>query len=84
MPAVLKLKGVKYSLNSKDFSDQKIDQDSFCVKNTLQSGGDALEKGSSLTCLQKLSFNPAYECFPHLKSDLLFFSTGKSIVLRYT
>lgn len=36
---------MKYDLNIKDFSDHEIDQDSFCMKNTPQSAGDALEKG---------------------------------------
>lgn len=50
----------------------------------LQSAGDALERGRSLTCLQKLNFNAVYGDFPHLKRGLLFFSARKSIVLRDT
>lgn len=35
-----------------------------------------------VACLQKFNFNPVYSCFPHLQRYLLFFSGGKSTVLR--
>lgn len=46
---------MKYSLNSKGFSDQEIEQDS-CIEIMLQSAGDALEKGQESQLSSEVEF----------------------------
>lgn len=75
---------MKYNLNSKDFSDHEIDQDRFCIKNTPQSAGGALEKGQKSHLSSEVELRSVYHCFPCLQSDLLFISSRNNIVLLNT